>query len=110
MFFSGAFIIFVICIFAESNRAPFVDLPEAESELVSVITLNIHHGFRMFFFSRYINLFILSALIVDIFLGEGLFFLYLFVFITFFFSLKVLFFIVFFIWCALHCLDIGTII
>lgn len=109
-FCAGVFVIFLICIFAESNRAPFVYLPEAESELVSVITWNILHGFCLFFFGGYINLFLLSALVVDIFMGEVLFFLYLFVFFSFFFSFKVLLLVVFFIWFGLHCLGIDMII
>lgn len=104
------FIIFLICIFAESNRAPFDDLPEAESELVSVIMLNIRHGFCLFFFSRYINLFLLSGLVVDIFLGEGLFFLFLFVFFAFFLFSEVLCLVIFFIWLEHLYLDIGMII
>jgi NADH-quinone oxidoreductase subunit H len=63
------FIIFFICILAETNRHPF-DLPEAESELVS--GYNVEYaavGFALFFLAEYSNMIIMSVLTVLLFLG-----------------------------------------
>jgi NADH-quinone oxidoreductase subunit H len=64
-----AFLIFLICAFAETNRTPF-DLPECESELVGGYHTeysSMKLGF--FLFAEYINMFISSALISIIFFG-----------------------------------------
>lgn len=63
------FIIFFICTIAEINRIPF-DLPEAESELVSGYNTE-YSGmkFALFFLGEYAALFIMSVLIVMLFLG-----------------------------------------
>ncbi|OGH99852.1 MAG: hypothetical protein A2104_02105, partial [Candidatus Melainabacteria bacterium GWF2_32_7] len=63
------FIVFFICSIAEVNRIPF-DLPEAESELVSGYNTE-YSGmkFALFFLAEYAALFILSVLIVTLFLG-----------------------------------------
>jgi len=68
------FIIFFICILAETNRHPF-DLPEAESELVS--GYNVEYaavGFALFFLAEYSNMIIMCVLTVLLFLGGWLFF------------------------------------
>lgn len=64
-----AFLIFLICAFAETNRTPF-DLPECESELVGGYHTeysSMKLGFYLF--AEYINMFISSALIALLFFG-----------------------------------------
>jgi len=63
------FIIFLICAFAECNRAPF-DLPEAENELNGGYHLeysSMKLGF--FLFAEYINMFVSSALMATLYFG-----------------------------------------
>ena len=63
------FLIFLICAFAECNRAPF-DLPESESELIGGYHTeysSMKLGF--FLFAEYINMFISSAIISCLFFG-----------------------------------------
>ncbi|MFM9983688.1 MAG: NADH-quinone oxidoreductase subunit NuoH [Flavobacteriales bacterium] len=63
------FIIFIICAFAETNRAPF-DLPECESELVGGYHTeysSMKLGF--FLFAEYINMFISSAVMATLYFG-----------------------------------------
>ena len=63
------FLIFVICAFAETNRAPF-DLPECETELVGGYHTeysSMKLGF--FLFAEYINMFISSAVIATFYFG-----------------------------------------
>jgi len=64
-----AFLIFLISIFAESNRVPF-DLPEAENELVGGFHTE-YSGMRfgLFFLGEYINLVVLSSMLTILFLG-----------------------------------------
>jgi NADH-quinone oxidoreductase subunit H len=62
-------LIFLICIFAETNRTPF-DMPEADSELVAGYhTEYSSMRFSMFFMAEYINMVTMSALMVVLFLG-----------------------------------------
>ena len=62
-------IIFIICAFAETNRAPF-DLPECETELIGGYHTeysSMKLGFYLF--AEYINMFISSAIIVSFYFG-----------------------------------------
>ena len=62
-------IIFFIAATAEANRTPF-DLTEADSEIVAGFATE-YSGMRFgfFFFAEYVNVFIVSALIVTLFFG-----------------------------------------
>jgi NADH-quinone oxidoreductase subunit H len=64
-----AFIVFFVAATAEGNRAPF-DLTEADSEIVAGFATE-YSGMRFgfFFFAEYVNVFILSALTVVLFMG-----------------------------------------
>ena len=64
-----AFLIFLICTFAELNRAPF-DMPESESEL----NMGYHQEYSsmklgLYLFAEYINMFISSAILATLFFG-----------------------------------------
>lgn len=63
------FLIFIICAFAETNRAPF-DLPECETELVGGYHTeysSMKLGFYLF--AEYINMFISAAVISTLYFG-----------------------------------------
>ena len=63
------FLIFFVCAFAETNRAPF-DLPECETELIGGYHTeysSMKLGFYLF--AEYINMFISGAIISSLFLG-----------------------------------------
>ncbi len=100
-------LIFVICAFAETNRAPF-DLPECETELVGGYHTeysSMKLGFYLF--AEYINMFISSAIISSLYFGGynipfqshfGLDGNILSILQFLFFFGKIIFFIFFFMW------------
>jgi NADH-quinone oxidoreductase subunit H len=64
-----AFVIFLVAMFAETNRTPF-DLPEAEQELAG--GYNVEYSsmkFALFFMGEYANMTVASALMVTLFFG-----------------------------------------
>jgi NADH-quinone oxidoreductase subunit H len=64
-----SFLIFLICAFAETNRAPF-DLPECETELVGGYhTEYSSMKLGLYLFSEYINMFVSSAIISCLYFG-----------------------------------------
>jgi len=97
-----SFILFFICVLAETNRLPF-DLPEAESELVS--GYNVEYSsltFAFFFLAEYSYIILMSSLIVILFLGGWIplinHYLLNFVPLWFWFFIKLIFIIYSFIW------------
>jgi len=97
--FLPLFLIFLISILAETNRAPF-DLPEAESELVSGFNVEYSSmGFALFFLAEYGSIIAMSLLTILLFVGGWLFFLnqLFFIFEPFILSAKTAFILFFFI-------------
>jgi len=98
--FFPLFLMFFVSGLAETNRHPF-DLPEAESELVSGYNVEYSAmGFALFSLGEYGNILLMSCLNVILFFGGWLppFQILGFIPGSFWFGLKVCFFVVLFIW------------
>jgi NADH-quinone oxidoreductase subunit H len=66
------FIVFLVSILAETNRAPF-DLPEGESEITGGFMVEYSAmTFALFFLGEYANMILMSAMTVVLFLGGWL--------------------------------------
>ena len=64
-----AFVMFLVCALAESNRCPF-DLPEAESELVAGYQVEYSSTtYLLFIMGEYVNMMAISGLAITLFLG-----------------------------------------
>lgn len=64
-----SFVVFLICMVAESNRAPF-DLPEAENEIIAGYhTEYSSMKFAVFFMGEYAAMFVFSGILATVFLG-----------------------------------------
>jgi NADH-quinone oxidoreductase subunit H len=103
------FLIFMVCAFAETNRAPF-DLPECETELIGGYHTeysSMKLGFYLF--AEYINMFVSSAVMATLYFGgynyPGMDLMAVLLgptwaplFGTFIFFMKIFTFIFFFMW------------
>ena len=66
------FIVFLTASFAETNRAPF-DLTEADAELVGGYNTEYGGGrFASYYFAEYLNLIVVSGIVVTVFFGGWL--------------------------------------
>lgn len=93
-------LMFFISALAETNRHPF-DLPEAEAELVSGYNVEYSAmGFALFSLGEYANMLLMCSLNVILFFGgwQPLLFDSHYLFGGFWFSIKVCFFVILFVW------------
>jgi NADH-quinone oxidoreductase subunit H len=98
--FFPLFLMFFISALAETNRHPF-DLPEAEAELVSGYNVEYSAmGFALFSLGEYANMLMMSCINVILFFGGWLSPLSFLTFLpgSFWFGLKICFFVVLFVW------------
>ena len=96
--FFPLFLMFLVSILAETNRAPF-DLPEAESELVSGFNVEYASmGFALFFLAEYGSMILMSTFTVIMFLGGWLFNSFLYLLDPFVLGFKIAIILFFFIW------------
>jgi NADH-quinone oxidoreductase subunit H len=98
--FFPLFLMFFISALAETNRHPF-DLPEAEAELVSGYNVEYSAmGFALFSLGEYANMLLMSSINVILFFGGWLSPFQFLSFIpgSFWFGLKICFFVVLFVW------------
>nr|YP_009937449.1 NADH dehydrogenase subunit 1 [Trigonopterus porg]QNT26972.1 NADH dehydrogenase subunit 1 [Trigonopterus porg] len=83
-------VMWMVSMLAETNRSPF-DFAEGESELVSGFNVEYSSGgFAMIFLAEYSNILFMSMLSSIMFLGAN--------FLTYFFVLKVMFLVFFWVW------------
>jgi NADH-quinone oxidoreductase subunit H len=98
--FFPIFLMFLVSILAETNRAPF-DLPEAESELVSGYNVEYASmGFVLFFLAEYSAMILMSALTTIMFIGGwvSVFDFSIFAIDSLVFSFKISLILFFYIW------------
>lgn len=98
--FFPLFLMFFTSALAETNRHPF-DLPEAEAELVSGYNVEYSAmGFALFSLGEYANMLMMSSINVILFFGGWLAPIELLNFIpgSIWFSLKICFFVILFVW------------
>lgn len=98
--FFPLFLMFFTSALAETNRHPF-DLPEAEAELVSGYNVEYSAmGFALFSLGEYANMLLMSSINVILFFGGWLppFQFLSFIPGSFWFGLKICFFVVLFVW------------
>ena len=98
--FFPLFLMFFTSALAETNRHPF-DLPEAEAELVSGYNVEYSAmGFALFSLGEYANMLMMSSINVILFFGGWLpaFTFLSFLPGSFWFGIKICFFVILFIW------------
>ena len=98
--FFPLFLMFFTSALAETNRHPF-DLPEAEAELVSGYNVEYSAmGFALFSLGEYANMLMMSSINVVLFFGGWLppFEFLSFIPGSFWFGIKICFFVILFIW------------
>jgi NADH-quinone oxidoreductase subunit H len=98
--FFPLWLMFFVTALAETNRHPF-DLPEAEAELVSGYNVEYSAmGFALFSLGEYANMLLMSSFNVILFFGGWLppFKILSFIPGSFWFGIKICFFVVLFVW------------